>query len=215
MRTRAKAQAAGVAASVGRLRVRRWSTATRRNAASTLAPVLALVSNQGQRNSWHRTSISLDGIVLGPRWSDLLARTTTVTLGPATDATASYHCGRSYSVSGRFMSHTRSTPAAFMKKASLRRSRNWWFPMMSQIAAPTVTEDPGRAGSSTVNSFELIFVPRVEMYLSSNVFVTNRRVREVLPTPGLPANVILIVRSACGRLPPLERGAIRRSPAHR
>src|SRR5205807_1310056 len=91
----AKAQAAGVAASVGRVRVRRWSAATRRKAASTLAPVLALVSNQGQRNSWHRTSISLDGIVLGPRWSDLLARTTTVTLGPATDATASYHCGRS------------------------------------------------------------------------------------------------------------------------
>src|SRR3989475_13113862 len=116
MRTRAKAQVAGVAASVGRLRVRRWSAATRRKAVSTLAPVLALVSNQGQRNSWHRTSISLDGIVLGPRWSDLLARTTTVTLGPATDATASYHCGRTYSVSGWCTAHASSTPATSSAK---------------------------------------------------------------------------------------------------
>src|SRR5438876_11441929 len=83
--------------------------------------------------------------------------------------------------------------------------------MMSQIAALTVTEVPGREGSSTANSFELSLVPRVEMYLSSNVFVTNRRVREVLPTPGLPARVILRVRSACVRPRPLERGAIRRS----
>src|SRR5439155_900901 len=106
-------------------------------------------------------------------------------------------------------SQTRRTPPAFMKNASLRSSRNWWFPMMSQIAALTVTEVPGREGSSTANSFELSFVPRVEMYLSSNVFVTNRRVREVLPTPGLPASVILRVRSACVRPRPLERGAIR------
>src|SRR5207244_1782212 len=61
------------------------------------------------------------------------------------------------------------------------------------------------------NSFELILVPRVEMYLSSKVSVTNRRVREVLPTPGLPASVILRVRSACVRPRPLERGAIRPS----
>src|SRR5439155_1439724 len=72
-----------------------------------------------------------------------------------------------------------------------------------------VTEVPGREGSSTANSFELSLVPRVEMYLSSNVFVTNRRVKEVLPTPGLPASVILRVRSACVRPRPLERGAIR------
>src|SRR2546421_10749768 len=196
MRTRAKAQVAGVAASVGRLRVRRWSTATRRNAASTLAPVLALVSNQGQRNSWHRTSISLDGIVLGPRWSDLLARTTTVTLGPATDATASYHCGRSYSVSGWFTSHTSRTPAAFMKNASLRSSRNWWLPMVTQIAAPTVTDDPGLAGSSTANSFELILVPRVEMYLSSNVSVTNRRQRVPFPASLLIATAVMLGTSA-------------------
>src|SRR2546427_13262110 len=208
MRTRAKAQAAGVAASVGRLRVRRGSAATRRKAVSTLAPVLALVSNQGQRNSWHRTSISLDGIVLGPRWSDLLAWTTAVPVGPATDAAASYHCGRSYSVSGWFTSHTSRTPAAFMKNASLRSSRNWWFPMMSQIAAPTVTDDPGLAGSSTANSFELILVPSVEMYLSSNVSVTNRRGGDGLSAAGVPANVVLMVKAARGRPPPLESPAI-------
>src|SRR5437764_91749 len=176
-----------------------------------IAPAFALVSNQGQWSSGHTTSISFRGTVFGRRWSDLLARTATGTWGPATEATASYHWGRSYNVSARFTSQTRRTPPAFMKNASLRSSRNWWFPMMSQIATLTVTEVPGREGSSTANSFELSFVPRVEMYLSSNVFVTNRRLKEVLPTPGLPARVILRVRSACVRPRPLERGAIRRS----
>src|SRR2546427_12905230 len=73
-RTRAKAQAAGVAASAGRLRGWRWSTATGGKAGPPFAPGLALVSNQGHGNSWHKNSISLAGNVLGSPWSDFLSR---------------------------------------------------------------------------------------------------------------------------------------------
>src|SRR5437660_9492722 len=53
------------------------------------------------------------------------------------------------------------------------------------------------------------------MYLSSHVYDTNGRVRNVLARPGLLGKVILMGRSAWGRPPTLERRAIRLSAADR
>src|SRR2546428_6961073 len=62
--------------------------------------------------------------------------------------------------------------------------------MRSQIDAPTSTAWPGCRGSGIENFREPTLAPRVETYLSSNVFVTKRRRREDLPTAMSPARQI-------------------------
>src|SRR3989442_13653514 len=62
--------------------------------------------------------------------------------------------------------------------------------MRSQMDAPTSTTWPGCRGSGIENFREPTLAPRVETYLSSNVFVTKRRRREDLPTAMSPARQI-------------------------
>src|SRR2546422_11414223 len=62
--------------------------------------------------------------------------------------------------------------------------------MRSQMDAPTSTTWPGCRGSGIENFREPTLAPRVETYLSSNVFVTKGRRREDLPTAMSPARQI-------------------------
>src|SRR5256712_42273 len=106
------------------------SLASRRNASSTLAPVLADVLRaltfrepRTESISWSRTSIR--------SWrSDLFPKARTG-IPPASRRALSIHGARSPSVLRRVMSKTARTPATPLRYASRNSSKNDRFPVMS------------------------------------------------------------------------------------
>ena len=120
--------------------------------------------------------------------SSLFARATTG-ICPTVSRTPVIHAGSSFSVLRRVRSKTARIPRAPLKYASLKSCMNVRFPMMSRITRSTCVEAPRGSGSSTV--FFETTAPSVRMYSSSNCPVTNRRIREVFPTPSSPTRQIL------------------------